>query len=258
MVTYKKISMFILLLAASVSLFAYTQFSRMAFTSPEVNPDSLSFFIMALSLNQENSPAANPYHKYLKTMFPPESTVSPIKDSILEPHARFNKPDFEPARFWRMTSAQKRIGLFLQNETLLKQIFQEEGVPEYLIWLAEVESAFDHAAVSRAGATGLYQLMPTTASRFGLELYPLDERKIPEKNARAAARYLKTLYRQFASWPLALAAYNAGEGCVARLSQAHNLTSFDELKPYLPPETSSYVPCVLAIISAREGDVQIK
>ncbi len=171
---------------------------------------------------------------------------------------RTSRPDREntppdSARFWTMTPVQKRVGLFLRAVPRLKQIFSDEGVPEHLVWLAEVESAFDHNAESRSGAVGLFQLMPETALRFGLQLKPLDERKLPEKSARAAAQYLKQLYRQFQCWELALAAYNAGEGLVDRAMQDYNLTTFAELAPYLPEETRSYVPRVCAVANAREG-----
>jgi hypothetical protein len=148
---------------------------------------------------------------------------------------------------------RKRAGLFMRAAPKLKQIFADEGVPERLIWLAEVESAFDNNAESHAGAVGLFQLMPDTALRFGLQLQPLDERKLPEKSARAAARYLKQLHQQFQCWELALAAYNAGEGLVKRAMRNYNLTTFDELAPYLPAATRSYVPRVMAVVISREG-----
>jgi membrane-bound lytic murein transglycosylase D len=79
----------------------------------------------------------------------------------------------------------------------LKPIFVAEGVPAELVWLAEVESGFDTGARSPIGATGLFQLMPETAKSLGLALTPTDQRLQPEKNARAAARYLRRLYEQF-------------------------------------------------------------
>jgi len=94
----------------------------------------------------------------------------------------------------------------------VKRVFAEEGVPTELVWLAEVESCLKPRARSRAGAVGLFQLMPVTARRFGLVVGRRDDRTDPAKNSRAAARYLAELYRQFGSWPLAIAAYNAGEG----------------------------------------------
>lgn len=135
----------------------------------------------------------------------------------------------------------------------LKKIFSAEGVPPALVWLAEVESSFNPEAKSPVGARGLYQFMPATARSLGLEAGPPDERTHPEKSGRAAARYLKNLYRRFDSWPLALAAYNAGEGRVGRLLKQHGGTTFSSIASHLPSETRMYVPKVLATVYHREG-----
>ena len=73
----------------------------------------------------------------------------------------------------------------------LRPLFRRAGAPQELVWLAEIESSFDPAARSPVGAVGLYQLMPRTAEGLGLRLKPSDERLNPEKNAAAAARYLR-------------------------------------------------------------------
>jgi membrane-bound lytic murein transglycosylase D len=141
---------------------------------------------------------------------------------------------------------------------LLKRVFKEEGVPPELVWLAEVESSMNPRAKNPGGATGLFQFMPATAKRFGLETTPVDERKHPGKSARAAARYLKFLYSRFDSWALALAAYNAGEGRVRGLLTRHGADTFEEIAPYLPLETRLYVPKVEAVIGLREGVSDLK
>ncbi|MEO5803762.1 MAG: lytic transglycosylase domain-containing protein [Verrucomicrobiota bacterium] len=136
----------------------------------------------------------------------------------------------------------------------LKKIFIAERVPPELVWLAEVESSFDTKARSPAGAAGLFQLMPVTARSLNLSVGLLrDERLHPEKNARAAAHYLRQLYGRFGDWRLALAAYNAGEGRVAALLKKHNARTFDEIANRLPAETQMYVPKVEATIRKREG-----
>ncbi|HEY8240443.1 MAG TPA: lytic transglycosylase domain-containing protein [Kiritimatiellia bacterium] len=136
---------------------------------------------------------------------------------------------------------------------VLKEVFRDQGVPHQLVWVAEVESSLDPEARSPVGAAGLFQFMPETAKRFGLELLPDDERLHPEKSARAAARYLRFLHASFGSWPLALAAYNAGEGAVGRLLKKRNATTFEGIAAQLPVETQMYVPKVLATVSVREG-----
>jgi membrane-bound lytic murein transglycosylase D len=137
--------------------------------------------------------------------------------------------------------------------TRLKPIFRAEKVPPELVWLAEVESSFEARARSPVGAAGLFQLMPETAKRFGLVLWPRDQRLQPDPSARASAQYLKFLHGRFKDWRLALAAYNAGEGTVQRLLKKHNARTFDEIATRLPAETQMYVPKVEAVILRREG-----
>ncbi len=135
---------------------------------------------------------------------------------------------------------------------LLKVIFAAEGLPAELAWLAEVESSLNPKARSPAGARGLFQLMPVTAKSLGLSLLPFDERVHPGKNARAAARYLRKLHDRFDSWPLALAAYNAGETRVAAVLRKAQATEFSEIANALPVETRMYVPKVFATLNVRE------
>lgn len=135
----------------------------------------------------------------------------------------------------------------------LKRIFAQHGTPEPLVWLAEVESSFNPAARSPVGALGLFQFMPRTAESLGLRLAPEDERRDPDRSAAAAATYLNQLHGRFQDWPLALAAYNAGQGRVGTLLKRHGATRFDEIAPYLPAETQMYVPKIEATLHRREG-----
>jgi membrane-bound lytic murein transglycosylase D len=135
----------------------------------------------------------------------------------------------------------------------VRAVFAEEGVPADLAWLAEAESTFNPAALSPAGAKGLFQLMPATARELGLSAALPDERADPEKNARAAARYLKQLHARFRDWPLVLAAYNAGPGRVRRTLDARQAKTFSEIAAALPVETRMYVPKVLATLAVRAG-----
>ncbi len=136
---------------------------------------------------------------------------------------------------------------------LLKVIFAAEGLPPELAWLAEVESSLNPTARSPAGARGLFQLMPATARSLGLSLLPFDERVHPGKNARAAARLLHKLHDRFDSWPLALAAYNAGEGRIAVALKKRDATTFADIAEALPAETRMYVPKVFATLTIREN-----
>jgi peptidoglycan lytic transglycosylase D len=129
---------------------------------------------------------------------------------------------------------------------LLTKNLRAEGVPEELANLVFVESGFNMHAKSVARAVGPWQFIRGTARLFGLEMTPYkDERRDPELATRAAARYLRRLYEVFdGSWPLALAAYNSGEGTVQRAIRRQGTTDFWAL--HLPRETKDYVPKFMA------------
>jgi len=136
---------------------------------------------------------------------------------------------------------------------VLRSAFEAEGVPPQLAWIAEVESNLNPGARSPAGAKGLFQLMPETAHSLGLSTFLPDDRADPEKSARAAAHYLHSLFVRFGSWPLVLAAYNAGEGRVGRLLASRGATDFAGVASALPTETRMYVPKVCALVAIRTG-----
>ncbi|MEO6243912.1 MAG: lytic transglycosylase domain-containing protein, partial [Opitutaceae bacterium] len=135
----------------------------------------------------------------------------------------------------------------------LRAAFTAEGVPPELAWIAEAESSLNPAARSPVGAKGLFQFMPETAKAMGLSIFLPDDRTDPEKSAHAAARYLKQLHGRFGNWALVLAAYNAGEGRVARTLAQHKATTFTAIAEKLPAETRMYVPKVYALIATRAG-----
>jgi membrane-bound lytic murein transglycosylase D len=136
---------------------------------------------------------------------------------------------------------------------ILRAAFTAEGVPPEIAWIAEAESTLNPSARSPSGAKGLFQLMPDTAKNLGLSTFLPDERSDAEKSAKAAARYLRTLHEKFGDWPLAFAAYNAGEGRVRRLLKAKDADTFSEIAASLPNETRMYVPKVCATIEVRAG-----
>jgi membrane-bound lytic murein transglycosylase D len=134
----------------------------------------------------------------------------------------------------------------------LTRILREENLPTELLAVALVESGFNPLALSPKGARGIWQFMPATAAAYGLSASPdQDHRTHPEHSTRAAARYLRDLYRQFGDWKLALAAYNTGEGRVQRIIDRTGIRDFEEMsrRGLLPLETRNYVPAVLAVWS---------
>lgn len=185
----------------------------------------------------------------------PGATLPP-KPPALKPGQRppVATPDVPYFNLWlaRMR-ARPQPARAAQLLPVVREAFAAEGVPAELAWLAEVESTFNPAARSPSGARGLYQFMPVTAKALGLSTFLPDERTDPAKSARAAARYLKTLHGKFGDWPLALAAYNAGEGRVRRLLSAKKAQSYAAIAVNLPAETRMYVPKVLATLQVRTG-----
>jgi membrane-bound lytic murein transglycosylase D len=132
---------------------------------------------------------------------------------------------------------------------MIQGVLRDHGLPEDLFATVMIESGFNPAAVSRAGARGLWQFMAATARRYGLRVDRwVDERLDPEKSTRAAALYMRDLYAMFGSWPLVHAAYNGGEGRVSRAVQALHTTDFWELArgALLADETKRFVAAVQA------------
>lgn len=156
-------------------------------------------------------------------------------------------------------SLEAALGRMSAYEPLVRGELRQRGVPQELRYLAVIESEYQPRARSRAGAVGLWQFMPGTAELYGLEVSDyVDERRDPVASTRAAVRYLDDLHREFGSWHLALAAYNAGSPRVWRLLQryagggAGRELQYWRIRPYLPGETRGYVPRFLAAMTVAE------
>lgn len=131
---------------------------------------------------------------------------------------------------------------------IFEQALEAYNLPLELKYLPIIESALNPKAVSRVGATGLWQFMLATGKRYGLEVNTLvDERRDPVKASYAAARYLSDLYRIFDDWNLVIAAYNCGPDKVNKaIHRAKGSADYWKIYPYLPRETRGYVPAFIA------------
>ena len=147
---------------------------------------------------------------------------------------------------------RRTVSLMLGAQNFYMPIFEQAletyGLPLELKYLPVIESALNPKAVSRVGATGLWQFMLATGKQYGLEVNSLvDERRDPVKSSYAAARYLRDLYKIFGDWNLVIAAYNCGpENINKAIHRAGGVKDYWHIYPYLPGETRGYVPAFIA------------
>lgn len=143
------------------------------------------------------------------------------------------------------------LGLSIYYMPIFEQALEEKGLPLELKYLPVIESGLNPNAVSKHGATGLWQFMLITGKGLDMEVSSLvDERRDPYKSSQKAADYLKSLYDTYGDWSLAIAAYNCGPGTVnkaIRRAGGDNAShDFWSIYYYLPEETRGYVPQFIA------------
>ncbi|MBR1688369.1 MAG: transglycosylase SLT domain-containing protein [Prevotella sp.] len=147
---------------------------------------------------------------------------------------------------------RRSVSYMLGASNFYMPVFEEAleayGLPLELKYLPVIESALNPRAVSRVGATGLWQFMLGTGKQYGLKVNTLvDERRDPTKASYAAARYLRDLYRVFGDWNLVIAAYNCGpENINKAIRRSNGEKDYWKIYPYLPKETRGYVPAFIA------------
>ncbi len=134
----------------------------------------------------------------------------------------------------------------------MREVFREKGLPQDLAYLAAIESGYSPYCSSKAGAVGVWQFIRGTARHYGMTVgWWIDERRDPWKATAAAADYLKDLYEIFDSWPLALAAYNAGDARVRKALKKSRTGDFWSLQ--LPRETREFVPRYMASLTIAKN-----
>ena len=145
----------------------------------------------------------------------------------------------------QLASIQRRAEYYFP---IFEDIFARYGLPYELCYLAVIESALNPQAHSPMGAAGLWQIMPSTGKKYGLEINSLvDERLDPVRSTEAACRFLGALYNIFGDWNLVIAAYNCGPGNVNKaIHRAGGKRDFWSIYVYLPKETRGYLPIFVA------------
>ena len=170
------------------------------------------------------------------------------------PTAFYEEPDSDTIKWIRYYAFSKRqytakiFKRYAEWQKFISLTMQSEGVPVEIGLLCLIESGCTFTAISKKGATGMWQFMPATAQEMGLEVSSLkDMRTDPIESTKAAARYLKTLHGQTGNWTLAIASYNCGPGRTLNLMRRHKTKDWAELKNSFPTETQQYIPALQAI-----------
>jgi membrane-bound lytic murein transglycosylase D len=149
------------------------------------------------------------------------------------------------------TKMGQMLGLAEYYMPIFEETFRKYGLPLELKYMAIIESALNPVAVSRVGATGMWQFMHATARNYGLKIDSyIDERMDPVASVDAAARYLRDAYRIFGDWSLAISSYNCGSGNVNKAIKRSGRRDFWSIYPYLPRETRGYVPAMVGAMYA--------
>ena len=179
------------------------------------------------------------------------SHIPLIRTARVERHIRY----FQTSRHDHFDQWLTRLNHY---KPLVEKIFAQFQLPGDLVFLSLVESGFNPKAYSRARAAGPWQFMQATGKSYGLRVDDyVDERRDPIKSTVAAARYLRDLYDLFGTWPLAMAAYNAGERKIQRALRKAKAETFWEIAQtkFIRRETREYVPRFMAAaIIAKNPD----
>ena len=150
----------------------------------------------------------------------------------------------------RRKQVELMMGMSEYYFPIFEEILDKEGLPQELKYLPIIESALNPKALSRAGASGLWQFMYSTGKQYKLEVNSfVDDRRDPIKSSYAAAKFLKDLYKMYGNWPLVIAAYNCGPGNVNKaIRRSGGKKNYWDIYYRLPKETRGYVPAFIAAL----------
>ncbi|MFV5694146.1 LysM peptidoglycan-binding domain-containing protein [Flavobacterium sp. LB3P122] len=155
---------------------------------------------------------------------------------------------------YRKKSFERLMGISEYYFPLFEEALAKQNVPLEIKYLAVVESALNPKAVSRVGATGLWQFMYQTGKQYKLKIDSyIDERSDALKSSEAAAQYMSNMYKIFGDWDLVLASYNSGPGNVSKaIRRSGGQQNYWNIRKNLPKETQGYVPAFIATMYIYE------
>ena len=196
---------------------------------------------MLLLAEEELPPADMPDSVYIRRLAAISGEISMAYNSSVRKYIIYYMQKYP-------TRAETLLGLCNYYFPIFEEILDAYNIPLEMRVLPVIESAMNPVAVSRQGATGMWQFMLGTARRYGLTVSTyVDERRDFIAATHAAAKYMNMLYSMFNDWTLALAAYNCGEGNVKKaIVRAGGANDYWAIHPYLPNETRNYVPLFIA------------
>jgi membrane-bound lytic murein transglycosylase D len=175
--------------------------------------------------------------------------MSKISCPIPLSYNRYVKDFIDLYAYRRRALTQRVMGLSNLYFPMYEEILDKEGLPLEFKYLSIIESALNPVAVSRVGATGLWQFMYSTGIIYDLKVNSFtDDRRDPVKSTYAACKYFKDMYSIYGDWLLVIASYNCGAGNVNKaIKRSGGKKNFWEIMQYLPAETRSYVPAFIAV-----------
>jgi membrane-bound lytic murein transglycosylase D len=199
----------------------------------------------------EEDDAPDEIEEYVPTPrpFPDEVEIQPTKTPLPPVPMEINSKVRNQIHFFQTKGNKVMLRWMERAATIfprMRPILREEGIPQEMLYLSMIESGLNMQAYSYAAASGLWQFIPGTGRLYGLHIDRVyDERRHVELATRAACNYLRKLYEEFGDWYLAMAAYNCGEGRVAKDIKRCKSNDYWQLHR-LPRQTRGYVPTYLA------------